>query len=139
MTAPTPSLFHRLIAATAHRLAQHPSIAPEKRAAFEATAITVMHGVWADICGGHGLEVRLWVPQVFGPARRERHARILAALATGQPRADIARAEGVSLSTVDKLAARAPEKAGATFPPPAGQHRATQTRDGQKERPPCPM
>lgn len=105
MNEPTraPSLLSRVIAATAQRLAQHPSIPPASRAAFEAQAAAVMQTMWSDLFGGESVWVRCYVPHSWATDRACRRDRIRAALAAGERPVDIARRERVSERHVRRL------------------------------------
>jgi hypothetical protein len=111
---PTPaarpqSVLTQVIEAIAHRLAQHPDIPVCNRDAFRANATSVMHQQWASVFGGESVWLRLYVPNMPSSAREIRRARILSALAAGEPKAVVAKRERVSLRWVQRLAADSSE------------------------------
>ena len=94
-------IMHRIIAAVADKLAQHPSIPPENREAFRATVISVFE---AQVCAFIGYDTVRITGWVIAPSeRRARHDRIVAALHDGQTSAQIASRELVSVQWVNKL------------------------------------
>jgi hypothetical protein len=94
-------VVHRIIAAAAEQLAQHPSIPAENRDAFRLTAISVFEQQISDIIGCDTIQLTGWT---IAPSERQaRRDRIVAALRSGDQPAHIASRELVSVRWVEKL------------------------------------
>lgn len=95
----TSSLFASVIDRAAEALASDPRIPAASRAAFQATASSVLRAQFAALVGGE----RVYAPKVCVVERQAQRQRIADALARQEPVDAIARREGVSARWVRKL------------------------------------
>lgn len=98
----TSSLFASVIDRAAEALASDPRIPAASRAAFQATASSVLRAQFAALVGGE----RVYAPKVCVEERKAQQRRIADALGRGDAVADIARREGVDPSWVRRLRRR---------------------------------
>jgi hypothetical protein len=101
-TSKPRGVVHRIIAAAADKLAQHPSIPPETREAFRATVISVMEHQITAVLGCDSVPLAGWA--LVPSERLARRERIVEALRQGESPRAIASRELVTVRTVQRLA-----------------------------------
>ena len=94
-------VVHRILAAAAETLAQHPSIPVENREAFKAQVISVMEHQITAVLGCDSIPLAGWA--IVPSERQARRDRIVEALRRGDASPHIASRELVSVRWVNKL------------------------------------